>query len=596
MRLRTRSLALVMILATLIPVSGAWAAGAWTGGQDFYHVPLSWCVVQGTPAQANPNVAGDTVTDDLIWRRHERPSDHIYINQAGITFRSAINNVWGQLNFPIIPDPDTTLGVQGDMRGEDVNNFGQEFNDMLSSCETAWDNLGHSGIGITAVNAGVFHDGAGTYVGTIGWGGCVEDFTGLCVAPYEGVITVVDNHYLHPSVPDRTLPGTNLQFILTDPVDQLVGHELGHALSLPHRTNNTALMNPGPVDNNNDGQSDNLTLNATEVNAVRASAQIVPGLEIDPPRLILPGDVRARRRPDRVREVTGQPAHLDLASVKVTGDVKQREIAFTQQLFGLLPATARQQHWFLIDTDDAVTGAAPTAVRAVGAPATAFTGAEVVLRADVVGQTVTGGQAWQFQAGNLVPLVGVNFSLRRLVMHPLRTTIVNQDGQPVWTPPSEGHADFPVHHIVAATLPATGFENLLEGKPFRVQTLIATEEAGERAVDEMETQNPTRGVAFDLAHPSFPHCFAQGEAAPGGKVTFDTEGLLPKTGVHGLLGPRLVFKGTTDEKGEGMFEFTIPEDTEPGFHLVTIGNDGTALTADCVVNILPRGETPTAQK
>ncbi|HYG65108.1 MAG TPA: hypothetical protein VEL74_21175, partial [Thermoanaerobaculia bacterium] len=503
--------------ATLIPASGAWAAGGWTGGQDFYHVPLSWCIVQGTPAHVSPNVAGDFATDDLIWRRHERPSDHIYINQAGITFRSAINDIWGQLNFPIIPDPDLNFGVQGDMRGEDVNTFGAEFNAMLSSCETAWDNLGRSGIGITAVNAGVFHDGNGQYVGTIGWGGCVESqFTGLCIPPYEGVITVVDNHYLHPSVPNRTLPNSTLQFILTDPMDQLVGHELGHALSLPHRTNNTALMNPGPVDNNSDGMSDNITLNATEVNAVRASAVLVPGLEIDPPRLILPGNVRAQRRPDKVKEHAGRPAHLDLASVKVTGDVAQREIAVTQQLFGLLPATAKQFHWFLIDTDDAVTGAGPAAIRKAGGPVTQFTGADIILRADVAGQAVTGGQAWSFQAGNLVPLVGVGFDLRRLVMHPLRTKIVNRDGAVVWAPPSEGHGEFPVHHIIAATLPGEKLGALLEGKPFRVHAVIVTDPEKGEAVDEIEAKDPERGTVFDLKLPSFPHCFAQGETTPGG--------------------------------------------------------------------------------
>jgi hypothetical protein len=275
----------------------------------------------------------------------------------------------------------------------------------------------------------------------------------------------------------------------------------------------------------------------------------------------------------------------------VTGDIVRRELAFTQQLFGILPATARQRHWFLIDADNATAGAAAAAIRGVGGPATAFTGADIVLRADVVGQAVTGGQAWQFQGGNLVPLVGVNFSLRRLVMHPLRTTIVGRDGRPVWTPPGETHADFPVHHIVAATLPATGFDRLLEGAPFRIQALVVTEEAGERAEDEIDVQDPQRGVVFDLNPPSFPHCFAQSETTPGGKVVFDTEKLRPNMGVHGLLGPRLVFRGTTDENGEGMFEFTIPEDTEPGFHLVTIGNDGTALTADCVVNVLPKGQT-----
>jgi hypothetical protein len=73
-------------------------------------------------------------------------------------------------------------------------------------------------------------------------------------------------------------------------------------------------------------------------------------------------------------------------------------------------------------------------------------------------------------------------------------------------------------------------------------------------------------------------------------VVFDTEGLRPNTGVHGLIGPRLVFRGTTDDMGAGMFEFVIPDDTEPGFHLITIGNDATALTADCAMHVLAPAE------
>ena len=168
-----KPLALAVGLAVLAG-ERAEAAGAWTGGQDVFHVPIAWCAVQGSPAAAAPNITpvgsatADTTTDVVLWRRHERPTDNIYINQAGITFRSAINNSWGTLNFPIIADPDTTLGQQGDMRGEDVNAFGVEFNQMVNNCDVAWNGLGRAGIGVTAVNANLFHDAIGDYVGVIG--------------------------------------------------------------------------------------------------------------------------------------------------------------------------------------------------------------------------------------------------------------------------------------------------------------------------------------------------------------------------------------------------------------------------------------------
>ena len=121
--------------ALIWSAGGAQAAGQGPGGQDLLHVPLSWCPVIGSPAQANPNLAGDTNTDAILWRRHERPTDNIYINTVGISFRSSINNAWTILDFPQLADPDTALATPGDMRGEDVNAFGVEFNALINACD-----------------------------------------------------------------------------------------------------------------------------------------------------------------------------------------------------------------------------------------------------------------------------------------------------------------------------------------------------------------------------------------------------------------------------------------------------------------------------
>jgi hypothetical protein len=65
------------------------------------------------------------------------------------------------------------------------------------------------------------------------------------------------------------------------------------------------------------------------------------------------------------------------------------------------------------------------------------------------------------------------------------------------------------------------------------------------------------------------------------------EGLLPSRPIHGLLGPRLVVTGNTDAMGGGTIELPIPADTTPGLHLVTVGIDDSAFTADCAVNVVP---------
>ena len=180
---------------SLLGVHPAYAVGTGTGGRDVYHVPMSWCAVEGSPAAAAPNITPigsttpDTSTDAVLWRRHERPTDNILLPQADITLRSAINDAWGALNFPIIADPDTAVGLQGDVRGEANTQLGagSEFATLIQNCDDAWAKLGRAGIGITTINVNLFHDAAGDYIVAapggglrgypIGWAGCTKSTT-----------------------------------------------------------------------------------------------------------------------------------------------------------------------------------------------------------------------------------------------------------------------------------------------------------------------------------------------------------------------------------------------------------------------------------
>lgn len=92
-----------------------------------------------------------------------------------------------------------------------------------------------------------------------------------------------------------------------------------------------------------------------------------------------------------------------------------------------------------------------------------------------------------------------------------------------------------------------------------------------------------------LGIPTFPHCFLGGDGIPGETVPVTIEGLHPNKEIYGSLGTTQVFIGMTDAAGGGTIDFPIPSDTTEGFHLVTIGLEGTGLTADCTVHVLPGG-------
>jgi len=234
---------------------------------------------------------------------------------GSITASSSSLNA-GTIAFQAIADPDTTLGAGctppaclGDMRGESIaGNAGSELRRMINDCDHAWSQSGQAGVGVTVVNARLFHDATGNRASPIGWGGCSRTAANICASGvhYDGFV-VVDNRFIHPASQNRIFPA--------DPLDQNLGHELGHALALRgHRSNQTALMNDTQVDNNSDGNVDNIDLNDDEVRTLRRSARGVPGMSSDPPEKIVSGDFVATLHPDRVQESNTFPPHLDIAN------------------------------------------------------------------------------------------------------------------------------------------------------------------------------------------------------------------------------------------------------------------------------------------
>lgn len=613
---RSRILGVGALVAVLVPVSvvlssaSREAQAVVPGGTNVLHVPMAWCVLgTATPARAAPNILGegspaaDTNTDAVIWRRHERPTDNIYMPQATISLRSAINDAWGTFNFPLINDSDTARGVNGDVNGWNVNTDATEFTAAINNCDTAYTNAGRAGIGVTAVNVNLFHDNANPaadgnsqfdYVTIIGWGGCAEAPAGTCVTPYDGRIVVIDNNYLYPTVADRTWPPSpadpagNLRFVLTDPLDQLVGHETGHSLSLDHRSDTTALMNPSQADNNADGRADNTGLNATEVAALRANAANVPGVEVDPAGAFQPGTILAMRLMDGPRDRELAPG-ADLAAVNVSLDQRRRQLHVGQQLWGLLsckPGTATV-FAYLVDADNKLTsGASIAAMSRLGFPASQFKGADLLVRATVTGgrkrgrdfsTCTTKASAWAVSGKRPVSLAGSRFHVRiqTLRMYPHFAPV--SDGRSL---PKDFVADLWNTIDLRLDNRVLGTKTIRPKVPFRVQALV--QPARVKRADQLR-----QGGKFILEAPRFPHCFPAGQGASGDTVDVKFDGLRPNLEIHALLGPTEVLRNVkTDGSGAGQIKLPIPRGTRPGRHLVTIGHNGLALTADCTVDVI----------
>ena len=76
-RQRLRFIVPALSLLAFLPASASHAAGQWNG-QDLLHVPISWCIVQGSPAETSPNVAGDTTTNHPSAEVEEEVGDLLF--------------------------------------------------------------------------------------------------------------------------------------------------------------------------------------------------------------------------------------------------------------------------------------------------------------------------------------------------------------------------------------------------------------------------------------------------------------------------------------------------------------------------------------
>ena len=281
------------------------------------------------------------------------------------------------------------------------------------------------------------------------------------------------------------------------------------------------------------------------------------------------------------------PGYRDLASMRAALNTRAGRFYLGQQLWGLHPCRtgATATYATLADLDGRPASGITTAqARELGVP-TSFAGSELLVDIAVAGGARQGPfgrcqvktRAFVVRDGKIVALAPRAFrvTIQTLRVHPHFAPIVGLPFRP-----RDFVAD--VYHTIQldvanAALPVRVRPN----RPFRANGVIAV---GGKAADGLGAKNA--GARFVLQSPRFPHCFPAGPGRPGGTIDVRFDGLRPSTPIHALFGPDLVLDGVpTDANGAGRIALPIPRNARPGLHLVTIGHDGIALTADCTATI-----------
>ncbi len=582
-----------------------------------FSVPVRWCVVaddangngrvdpgeQGAPAFTNPGNVGEVDVDNVLWRRHERPSDNIFIPEAQITFRSGIYNIVEDpiLRFPIIPDPDPNptgdaFWQYGDIL--DPNDSGFEYNAAYNACVDAWrDQHGVEDIGIVIINANHMRDLTG------------DSNPGVATFPGRRMV-LRDNAYLLPGSPLFGTYETPTDVTPGDHVDKHVAHEIGHGLAgLRHTCSNQNLMtqrrydpsgddlvdnihlstsinqvtNPGPngrecavpTDPTINPDPDDTTASVNQIQALRDAAQAAPGCKIagTDTDCTHRSDIRADRIKDAVLAFT------DLSTFTATDEMEFVKLihepmgALSQKHFG---RKNYFDYYSFIDQDqnDGTGGNAEDLGVKVR-----FKGAELATRVRITRsgkRFIATPTVWRFTGSwKIVKDRRIRASIFKLIAQ------------------SETRTSHLTDQIIIR-MPESVFGASVSN--FRLQAAIISYNPKKTVLDLLDEDERLPGRDYRWRSPTFPVCSVTPAFAPrGGQITVNVKGLLANKPVHLIFGDRHIANGNAAFDGSVKVATAVPADARDGLHLITVGTDNTALTADCVTTVKGGDRSPPKQ-
>ena len=202
---------------------------------------------------------------------------------------------------------------------------------------------------------------------------------------------------------------------------------------------------------------------------------------------------------------------------------------------------------------------------------TAFEGAELVARVIVEPARRAVPTVWRFD--------GVNF-----------VDVTDRVIAAAITSPAGGEVPIPMYDVISIELPLDIAGQV--GPQVRIQAIAQQLTTGKELDVLPGGEWPTSSaVRLGMVPPRFPVCGVTPEQTkPGETVTVEVaEFGRAKEPIHVVLGDQLIAQGVLDENGRAKIDFTIPGEARAGLRLVTVGIDGTALTADCAVEVRRQG-------
>jgi hypothetical protein len=684
---------------------------------DRIWVPVRWCGVEGAPSMENPGVVNEGSSDDVLWRRHERPTDQIYQDDVNMTFRAgataAIKN--GPQSFPIIEDP---VPGSGNALGDTWNDT--ETTDVIFICRRAWmlgdplyldtnnngtvdagtdtllstglpaigvTELGHDGTALVSAPSDVkfvdantngnYNIGENIYRdedndNTVGAGDTLlVNVSGTVVANIDAgdsgaalvavpsTIKYVDlirnpaNTYNigYPAVQGITAINANdveftgiafpvhgiaqpglggLGAVMDDPSQylppgpdftmfetQLVGHEFGHAFTLPHgdgidddadgmfdETNEdpaAPVPGAGPntlCDSNNvmsycwldNGTSGNPNMTFIGVGAPEVGS--FTGLQVAAMRGFVLANVPDRivdpvaaplvaARVDLLGDTPDELQWLDISDYSVNIDDKRETLSLSVATRRPFPKAMPNpvQFNFIIDADSRPTsGADAETLNSIGIKSD-FKGAEFAGTVQLKGGEIVAASLFEYSAAAnaFQPVNDQRIRGLRRTVELIPDFPMGRKAIPTATtiPATQATHRIPSHEIISLVSSA-GTLNLGEDADLRVEYQTQIDD---RIVDRARTP----GMRFDK--PVFPVCRTDPEKVHRGQTTsVISTGLLPERDVHLLLGDEEISTGTTDINGSVVLNMPIPQSARTGQRLVTVG--ALAVSADCSVTVL----------